>query len=284
MNKIVTIDEKHAIAKVIFVIEFDQPILSEALKAIDAAYIPNWKKELPRRQVSHGFGSAMPFFPDILARLIPSGDVNVPGADAAGLSLTGLSYDRLRPDGQEDVAVKVQLNNINIVFTSYNGWAETWAQTRRILDWLLPVAANGRKFASIGVHYLDHFYFDGAIAEFSPDMVFRRESPFLAPHIFDRKLTWHSHTGLFTEVDRPIKYRRLDSIAVDMLEPDDPSVPTRTLAQITSAHVARLGFYPSGAALTDGDNLNAIINDLHGVNKRLLKSIINDQMCKKIGL
>lgn len=257
----------HAIQKIAFIVEFDGPIDSGAIRAADAIY-PEFKEELPRRALGQGL-------------FIQFGVGPAPGPGPMP-DLASVTYERLAPDGEPIRGLKLEGNTLQVLRGDYDRWGATWPEVRALMSKILPVCLNGRSVAGFSIQYLDQFIYSGAYDEFRPAMVLSEKSPFVAPHVFGRSLNWHSHTGFFEIVKEPAHYRRLDVINIDLIDFDQ----SRKMIQITSTHTAQLPG-PMRDEILKGDVngvLNTYMRSLHDANKVTLKAILNDEMLAKVGL
>jgi uncharacterized protein (TIGR04255 family) len=270
MNRITTAQEGNAIARIVFVVEFDRPLDSATLKAVDQVY-PRFKSELPRRAPGQGFmihfGGALaveqPQFPD----------------------LSSLVYERLAPDGQPQRGLRLEANSVQVLRADYTRWSEVWPGVRELLKTVLPACLQGRAVAALSIHYIDLFGFNGPASEFRPDMVLNPESPFIPAHVFERKLDWHAYTGWFEEVDLPVPHNVLSNVNVDVLAPPEGD----RVLQISLVHTVRFreALNGSDAVLeeTNGESaLDRFMSAIHNYDKRVLGKVLNSEAQELIGL
>ena len=211
----------------------------------------------------------------------------------------GLIFDSLKANGEVERSIQLSENKLAITRADYEGWDKTWGEARGILVKMLPVLLERGDVIAIHLRYHDRFVWDGDPEEFRADLVFRRDSPFLAPNLFEVEDFWHSYHGFFEYLDRPYLHQLLNVMEAKVITAEivgeDPS--PRTVAEVRLNHrtfhgVEQAGTRPELITSEEelfgrGDEpglLDAYMNEMHDRNKAVLRRLINDEMCDSINL
>ena len=220
-------------------------------------------------------------------------------ATLGGPQLNGFTFDSLEPNGNIERSITLADGKLSVTRADYETWDNTWGEVRDILLLMLPVLLE--RSAVIGFHlqYHDRFVWDGAGADFHADMVFRSNSQWLTPKVFEAKELWHSHHGFFEYRMQPHKHQLLNVLEAKLspLQSTGRGSGTELAADVKLNHrvyhgVERAGGRPEAAktreeifGATDHIGLiDAYMEEMHRENKRILAQLINDRMCDQIGL
>jgi uncharacterized protein (TIGR04255 family) len=269
----------HAIDSVVFGVTFDSPLNIGALNAIDTHH-SKFKDELPRRSQAHGL--TLPFQPPL--NVNPQVTMQALGMVPMQTGIVGLMFDSLAPNGNVVRGMSITMNQLEIIRADYKNWSNTWPEIRALLRIVMPICLQNRSIMSVSVVYSDKFFYNGDYSDFRADMILQRGSPYVPPHVFDRKLNWHSHTGWFEDGSAPFQHRLLTHVNIDLLDQDNFS---ERLVQINLSHTAdRINFL--GDPISERDDgatpLDALFSHLHSFDKQILSRILNLETCRLIDL
>lgn len=148
-----------------------------------------------------------------------------PGALPAGMDpgeVAGFTFDYSKPDGTVKQAMGCTDRVLYVQRTDCPDSGPVQLEVQEELELVLPVL--GGKVANIAVERVDRFVWDGARMDFRAASVFRMDSGWLAPNIFDAVDMWHSNHGLFVFADKPHGHRLLHSVEVHT-RPASEAVP-----------------------------------------------------------
>lgn len=258
----------NALQRVVLIVEFEKPFSQSDYQAVDSASA-EWKIQLPRRSVSH----AVVFQPGLNR------------VEANEQSIASLSYEALMRDGNPEFGLRIEGNAIMYLIGRYTRWDDMWPNASSALKRVLGLVSRENKVRSYATEYTDLFRALGSYADFQIGGIIRPECRFLAPHVYTQSLNWHSHTGYFEELKEPVSHRALHRINVDLR--DNASEKSRDLS-VVLFHSIMGNVEPFGdtAALPEAIEARGIENfrALHDMDKAILREILNDDMCTRIGL
>ena len=266
MSRFEPIHDAHAIEQVALVVSMSQGLADAEFNAACAA-ADRFKAELPGTQ-------------QLQFQTIALGAFGIPPAMGA---FGGRVFTSSRKDGSIESELRVERHGIGFRTTAYTRWPLIWEQARRYFETLLPFYLAGAEIASISLNYVDKFFWDGDSLAMAPNLLLRPGSAFICPHVFEAKDLWHSHMGVFQRADQAIK--RLLNINLDCLDENQPA-PRRivTITTILTDMLNQAGYAPLHRPDSGTEFFCMRANQLHEDNKTLLAEIINDRMCKRIGL
>ncbi|MFM0270898.1 TIGR04255 family protein [Paraburkholderia aspalathi] len=260
--------DKHAIKNVVFALEFSQPVQSDFLRSIREGKVSEQlEKELPRviEQKSLVFN-----FANFGTNLnVPVGGTPQP--------LGGISYDRLRPNGEAEWAVTINQMMILVTCGQYSRWAGIWPQLKSFLLALLPDVLTVTSIGVVGLQYLDEFSSIVRKEDFTLGDLFVANSEFLPSNLVKSRGQCHSHHGYFEDVEQPVSGKILTNINVDVVEQ-----PSRMVVAITGSHrctpVTPLAGMVAEELLRDDGIVTRIWEKLHQCNKRILGDILTPEV------
>ena len=267
MGRFEPIHDAHAIEQVALVLQTARP-LDDAQIAGASEAAERFKSELPGvaqiQQFSFGFGTigALPRVP------VPF----------AGRVLT-----KTRPDGVIESELRLERGAITFRTTAYTRWDAIWAQARRYFETLLPFYVPASEIGAVALNYVDKFYWDGDVTEMRPKALLRPGSPYVCPHVYDARDLWHSHMGSFEAIDEVAK--RLLNINLDCNDENQPQ--KRRVVSVTTVLTDMLGqpgYVAPELANSGVEFFCERAERLHSGSKSTLAAILDDQMCRRIGL
>ena len=267
----------HAIEQVVFVLQFDRALTSDAFAlATESAIQFNTDEDLPALipieipRVTFSFGIA---------------GGNVQQTQPSGTTL-GIILRRTAPNGAIAKELRVEPHAITFITSLYTRWDTIWAQANTYFNALIPKYIAGQANAT-GIHlnYLDKFVWNGDINNCNQNLLLRPGSNYLCPNVFGVDDLWHSHTGAFIRVDNKVK--RLLNINVDCLDENRPEGLRRVVAVTTvlSDQLNQPGYEPYDFGNNDTiEFVNTHMRTLHELGIDVFTNIINDEMCRRIAL
>jgi uncharacterized protein (TIGR04255 family) len=171
-------------------------------------------------------------------------------------------------------------DGILIQVAPYTRWAPALAKVMELVRTLLPAACKLVPLTRVGLQVVDSFNWNGPVSEMPIDAVFDRNSPWMAPHVFDCGTFWHTNHGYFEPTAEPDCIRQLNNINVSV-----SGAPERPLLQVACVHVAELS---DGAwqlqDVTQVERLVALLEHLHSCNKRTIGQLLTPEVAERVAL
>ena len=147
----------------------------------------------------------------------------VDGVEAS--ELAGFSFDYVNPDGNVKQAILCVDQTLRVVQTDCSDLNQIWEKAYEEIAMVLPVL--GQDVTNLVFERLDRFVWDGERSEFRAENLFRSETRWLTPNVFDARDIWHSHHGFFEYRKEPHPHRLLH--VVEVATEDRPTEPAMTL-------------------------------------------------------
>ena len=262
-------DRPNALKRVAFVIALSQPFTEVDFDKVDIFWKNNWRSELPKRSQARA----------VYMR------ADMPSNQFQPQQLVGLNYEALQKDGTVETGISFDGHNIILAIGKYDTWEKEWPAACMILEQALQLKPENAMIMSLAIEYFDLFEAKGGYDDFVPEGFLRKDSKYVPPYIFYEKENWHFHTGYFERHENPAPHRVLHRINADLKDNDENS--TRELA-LTLFHQISPTRTPwvSENPLADEIVTRGVQNfpNLHEIGKTVLRNVLNDDMCKKIGL
>lgn len=260
--------KEHAIKAMAFVIEFSNEFQQEAyneLQGIEKSLLEELPRKLSHRALIINVG------------LDEAGASNLHAGESAG----GFTLDKVMADGTPEWALTVQNNFVRVLCNKYERWDSTWSKARTYFAGVLPILLGHSTVKAVTLQYVDEFFIEGNIQEFTPDKLFRPESRYLTPIIFESKDLWHSHSGKLEKISETEKV--LNVVNVSLVTENDS-----LKSQIVMTHKIDS---INGTSLSDNNNTSdflketdAYMNQMHDFDKNILAELINEKHTQMIGL
>ena len=263
--KIVPYSEQHAIRSVLFVFEFSRPVTSSALADLKQGtrLHDEIRKALPKVTEQH----------QLVVNLGPNG----PGFSSVAATpqeLSGVSFEKVKPDGEPALGLNIQTGNLFLVCGDYKRWADTFSNVEEILRlvslWLHEHKVEASNFT---LQYLDEFKVQFDNNNFEPLIdLFNVESPYIASNFSNVNGAFHSHHGFFSNPEHEIPGRLLTNVNINVAE-----FPEYLNAQVQATHK-----YSASQHITIGDEngFSTALKDayefLHQENKKVMRSLLTE--------
>ena len=258
----------NALQRVVFILQFTSEFSGEDFERFDQNS-KAWRDDLPRRSVTN-------------AVLLQTGSNKVA---FDGDKVVGLSYEALMKDGSVEFGLRFDESRILFLTGKYTNWAEIWPQASSYLKMAMELVPSGNPVLSFATEYTDLFQARGEYSDFDPGRILRSGSRYVPPHVLDRKENLHFHTGFFEKLSDPVEHRLLTRINADLK--DNEEKKTRDFSIVLfhqlSSHQEPWGDAMSLPKEVLDRGLDNFVN-LHEIDKSVLREILNDEMCKGIGL
>jgi len=270
--------QAHAIEQVALIINFQRPLDVRLLRAArDAVGNP---ADLPARAELRAYAL------QVGANMMPAAAaVSGPVVQGGPAPIAGFSFMRMRPDGSEEIEFQVNRHQISFRTMLYTRWAKVVAQAQKLFDAVLPVFLNHSPITAIAMNYADKFVCLASPGECNAHTLLRKDSPYIAPNVFEANDLWHFHTGAFSRPDEQTK--RLITVNVDLLA-DKIEEKDRTVLSISSILTDGFnnpGYSPTELTLDTGsDFVFQRFDTLHSLDKVVLGSIITPSAAQRIAL
>jgi uncharacterized protein (TIGR04255 family) len=167
----------------------------------------------------------------------------------------------------------------------YTRWSAFRERLRTLLRPALEMSVQGAAIANVRLEYRDIFIFSGTPNDAATDDLLRKDSKFIAPHIFERSDLWHSHTGMF--IPEPSAQKRLIQINIDANDVPSDSSSSRRAISILTAVQDNLDQADSDE-LENESNMGDIVADrfesLHAQSKTIFGQLVTPAVAKRVGL
>ncbi|MWV11175.1 TIGR04255 family protein [Pseudomonas sp. R-28-1W-6] len=199
----------HAISNVLFVFEFATPLAPHAFAdlMVGGRLHEQLKERLPRviekqqMTLNFAFGAE---------HQMVSPPVPMPGM------IGGISFARMREDGQPAIAVNIDANALSVVCGEYERWAKVADEVNHYLGILKPWLANVAA-ACLSLQYTDTFKVSFADGKAKPlTDLFNIDSRYLPSGIDKLDDAFHSHHGFFSAPKFELNGKILTNIDVNV--------------------------------------------------------------------
>lgn len=275
------IREAHSIESVAAVVAFSAPLNDTMLrKMLRVADVNADKMNLPIRETITG----------VQFNIALGGPVTpvMPTVDHAPMMGVVFKRTEIENVGGQSATVAVeefQLARPTLIYTTvrYDRWRLYKERLANLLTPVLDVALSGANVAYLRLEYRDRFIFSGEPGAAKVSELLREGCELIAPHVFARKHLWHSHTGMFLEVDGA--ERRLVQILIDA---NDVTVaggqaPKRSVSLTTGVQ----DFFEAEGLETKDQKASSLVarfEALHVASKELFKDMLTEAARKRVGL
>lgn len=198
----------------------------------------------------------------------------------------GRIFGKYRSNGSVESELRVERTSVSYRSSAYTSWRDVWKIAKGYFNCVIPIFAEASiPLLGISLNYVDKFRWNGPMDDIRVQNLLRTGSRYVAPHVFDLKDLWHSHTGAFQRMDDETK--RLLIINIDCNDDMSTGVSQRTIAiaTILTDMFNQPGYGPK--TLSEPASMDFFehrLKLLHDHGKEIFGETINDDMCKRIGL
>jgi uncharacterized protein (TIGR04255 family) len=272
MGQFEPIHDAHAIEQMALALQVRMPL--------DDSHLQIARKQLDK------FASELPAAVDLQYIQIGIGVMGPVGGGGAG-TVPGRSRTKIRPDGSVEHELRVDRTSIAYRTTAYSRWEAVWDQLWPLFGALIDTYLESNLVASIALTFQDKFFWTGTTpAHGIPDHLLRANSPYIAPVVFRSLDAWHNHYGAFVRIDQ--KTKRLVNLNCDCLDESRDEGPRRIVTVTTAlTDMLNQAEYEETQFTSVADGIGYFqshVNQMHADCKSVFADVINDNICKRIGL
>ena len=258
------INEWHAIAEVIFILQVEPKFAHEEISTIKEAH-DNWKAMLPSVEKYQLFGLG---FDD---------DKPVPPPPPPPASFT-----RYKSDGSIELRLHIDGDNIIVACGLYSRWNLVWKNTRKLFEVVVnSLTSTSRKINSAGLQYTDEFTWSGE-GQYDVRQILNENSKFVPSSVLDYGHGWHLQQGWFDNCESPVPGRMLKHMQISTLNRNSDRVVQ--FQNLNKYDVAKSNILLSTAFSGDSCQIDEVFDSLHSMNKSLLTEFLNDEISNRIQL
>jgi uncharacterized protein (TIGR04255 family) len=261
----------HAIEQVALVVHFNREIADDELAAIRKALSP-FSDDLPAKSEVRTFNIAF-------------AQGGGPSAKMPVQAVTGFVMGRISAKGSIEKEFRVERGSLTFRNLVYTRWAGVSGEAHKYFAAAFAALGGDCSIAAVGLTYIDKFLWNGNLEDSLPSTLLRVDSPYLSPHVVDKRDMWHSHTGSFEKPNSHTK--RLLNVNVDCLEEEHDEKKRRV---ISITMVLSDGFnqpYHDAVDFRAKDSekfLAERMDDLHAYSKDVFSQLLNKETKIRIGL
>ncbi|MGK5017031.1 TIGR04255 family protein [Janthinobacterium sp. HLS12-2] len=261
----------HAVQNAIFVVEWAEPLKTDAMIAINK--LATKYKNLGLSHVQHQQMLEVNFEHMQTAAQEPRQTSRV-----SNQALSGIVFARPASVGEISRSVTISRKNCMIAIPDYTRWADVFKDVESYLKIALEEVGSTRPLTTIGLQYNDVFNWKDAPSELDLRAVFS-EKAFIPPNAFEQTGLWHLHHGYLENHSDPVPHSRVENINVDMLD-----TAGERIIQIVGSHRASLREPLWQSHLKNKSVMLEVFTSLHKANKIMLGKLLTSQVCEKIRL
>lgn len=256
---------KHAIEVMALAVEWDRPLVPEALARMEDAY---------RR--SEDLQRLLPSMERIQGMSLHFGD---DGTTVSTPESGGLQLAQIDDDGKVVLTVSVRPDLIACNCLDYDRWNTVKPKAIEVLTPLVECGLiAGHVINAVGLQYQDSFRIQTSEPLVATNRLFRQGGPWLSPHAWTTDGAWHVHQGWFSLA---ISGRRVHNLLnIDFIAEKDCCV-VRINGQHRIQAIDKNGREAMPLAL---DDISDALEGLHLDNKIALRGLLSDSVCVQIGL
>ncbi len=204
---------------------------------------------------------------------------------ASGGAIFSSYFDNeMFPVGSPQLSEQLQIEPLSIVYRTWSYVSWSWQKQRyfELLGSFFEIISGLVAAATIRFEYQDRFVYEGNPLDADPALLLRKGSPYLAPHVFEERGMWHSHTGRF--LNGPDVSKKLLQINVDAVDEGEREDIQRWV-NITTARENRYPTAPNAAVVAlDLELIATAMDSQHEELKVALGAIINSKTASQIYL
>lgn len=265
----------NAVEVAILYVAFAEPLGESVLKVLQEFMAARFADSLPGEER----GDAQTFQMQLPMGAVQAQPSPVPGASI----LHEIARFHSQPNGRPSKKLRAIDTTVSFECFKYENFQHFQAEVQNYLAALLQNIPADLRVNEVGFVVEDRFLFDEPLAEenYSVAELFRENSRYLTPAIYENGPLWHVFQGWFEGWDGN-ECRLLNQLNV-----------SNTLMQTSGAVYSRIEhrvlFRPISISLTLEDILNKyglsdILRHAHAANVRVLKELLNDNKLEKIGM
>jgi uncharacterized protein (TIGR04255 family) len=261
------INERHAIAEVVFQLVLDQNFSPKGIQSLIDTHA-KWKDDLPRLNVHT----------PIEIPLLGSEGSGV--VSLSGGSPGGVSFEAMKRDGSLEWRLQALGNSLTVNCLDYSRWPEVWARAKSYLQAVSQmICESGVAFRQCLLQYVDIFEWRGPVENYHATSLLKADSRYLPESIWAYGPLWHLHQGWFSLL---ADGRVLNRINLDGVQVNDDRYQVRIDSYLSIEFRSPIKI--ADRLAEDWPQVDEIFTKLHGLNKELLSNLIVDEVQQRIGL
>jgi uncharacterized protein (TIGR04255 family) len=200
----------------------------------------------------------------------------------------GIEAQRVKSDASVEWLLRTNENTIGMHCLDYQRWNDFIERVLKIFSVVInKIKSTESAVSSVGLKVIDNFLYEGQVESYASDKLFR-SNDYLANHCFKVGEMWHCHTGWFEEL-RLNDTQVLNQLNVGALykniegkKTHVTSIEHNALIKCESKKLNNL--YDLINPENSPSYLRAYLTELHRINKKVLLSLLNPDMAKRINL
>lgn len=201
--------------------------------------------------------------------------------------LVGIELQSIGTDGSINWMLRTSENSISVHCLNYSTWEKVSEEILKYLNTTFKYLEGSESFISnIGLMYIDRFICNVSSESANLQDLFNKNTDLVFNGAFkaENKL-WHSHIGWYEALT---SHQCLNQLKTSSSYANIKGEKKLVVTVDHNAMIARENFESdlvgySGCA-ENSLKLESFINSLHGMNKKVLKKLLTDQMSNRINL
>lgn len=267
----VPIAKDNAIQEVVFTVGLQRPADDHAIAKLKSAHV-KWDEFLPRVGDIRGF----------LMEFNPAGPPEAPKL------APGVSFERVKPNGDIAWRLALEQNMLIVNCTEYTRWDEVASvAVGRLVEAMEALEIAIESATAITLEVIDAFFWTDEARKPSARDLFTEENSFLPSYIKESSALWHVHQGQFLQPsgDQWPKHwtRCLDRVNLDANEVQSRyrySIDHQMRLDLNFERSERLGFEAAQSKL----ELRRAFDYMHHRNKEVVAELLIADMSDRISL
>jgi uncharacterized protein (TIGR04255 family) len=189
--------------------------------------------------------------------------------------LSGVTLQHLDSNKKPTWLLAINDNQITVNCFAYDSWDKVWPKAKKFIqETLEAIGINNCLISTFSIQCVDKFTQSNLEKDYTFLDIFKANSGYLTKHIAGVGRLWHVHQGWFDEKSKGNKV--LNVLNISTVEKDSNLVTAID-------HIAQYRFKEPKKILKYTE-LDSYFKELHENNKTLIKSLLNNNQAKAIGL
>lgn len=278
------INDAHAIVELVFFFNFSSNFKNDIFLKLNKNLKDkhsNFSKDTPVYKLEHQ---------------VKMNSQNNPTVDSKQ-TLSGFELESFDKDGELDWGLSISDNKLLIHCLNYSTWEKVWKDALSYISEIFETISydDSLKISNFGLKYLDKFVYSGRIENYSSTDIFKTENNFLTKNVLDSGSVWHCHSGWFEDlseefiVEDSYVFKCLNQLNVESNATSKDnheiivSIDHGTFL-IPKKVIANDNEFGIEVNKIDISYISKSFELLHAKNKKVLKELLNEDMCERIDL
>ena len=188
--------------------------------------------------------------------------------------LVGFQFSKVQGNGQQARVLQLTENVLSASIMDYESWPVTNQYAYRCFFAALgSLPLNRNPVVGFSLRFIDRFTYSGRPNDARAELLFVKENPHIAPHIFKAGPTWHCNTGWFDSTIGKGRDRVLHNLNVSSQPVDLSSavmIDHHATIHLESPRQSMLALWEQP---DEEIGLTQALDLLHEQNKEILKSL-----------